>query len=67
MSDEEIIANANLLAAALYRLRGYQARPGHRFDQATHPHETEAWQGAVVAFALLTGTDVEDALSNIEA
>ncbi len=32
----------------------------------THPHEVEAWRGACAAQRLLTDTDPEDALANLE-
>ena len=71
MTDQEIVDKANELAAELYALHGYRVPPGHRFDKAAdpavqvHPHERQAWQGAVIAFALLRDTDVEDALTNL--
>lgn len=64
-TDQEIVDQTNVLADRLYAIRGYISRPGYRFDQATHPHEVEAWEGACEAQRLLTDTDPEDALSNI--
>jgi hypothetical protein len=65
-SEREVIDQTNELARKLYGIRGYSAREGYRFDQATHPHEVEAWQGACAAQILLTDTDPEDALANLE-
>lgn len=64
-SDKEIVDETNELARQLYCLRGYMAPFGYRFDQATHPHEVEAWKGACVAQVRLTNTDPEDALDNL--
>src|SRR5690606_4445861 len=65
-SDQEIIDQTNALARTLYALRGYSVREGYRFDCATHPHEVEAWRGACEAQILLTETDPQDALDEIE-
>lgn len=65
-TDQEIIQQTNELARILYRLRGYTVNEGYRFDKATHPHEVEAWRGACEAQILLTDTDPQDALDEIE-
>ena len=65
-SDQEIIDQTNALARTLYSLRGYAVRESYRFDLATHPHEVEAWRGACEAQILLTDTDPQDALDEIE-
>jgi hypothetical protein len=63
---QEIINQTNELARELYRLRGYVRPRGYRFDKATHPHEVQAWQGACEAQRLLTLTDVDDALQELD-
>ena len=65
-TDKQIVYQTNELARQLYLLRGYEAREGYRFDQATHPHEVEAWEGACAAQRLLTDTDPNDAVANLE-
>ena len=65
-TDQEILDQTNVLARQLYGLRGYDAPVGYRFDQATHPHEVQAWLGACAAQRLLTQTDPEDALDNLQ-
>lgn len=65
-SEQQIIDQTNELARQLYALRGYNVPEGYRFDQATHAHEVEAWEGACVAQRMLTDTDPVDALANIE-
>jgi hypothetical protein len=65
-SDQQIIDQTNALARTLYALRGYTVREGYSFDRATHPHEVEAWLGACEAQILLTDTDPQDALDEIE-
>lgn len=65
-SEQQIINQTNELARDLYALRGYNVEKGYRFDQATHPHEVEAWQGACAAQLLLTDTDPMEALVELE-
>jgi hypothetical protein len=64
-TDQQIVDQTNELARQLYALRGYTVREGYRFDEATHPHEVEAWQGACAAQLLLTDTDPNEALDNL--
>jgi hypothetical protein len=65
-TDQQIVDQTNALARELYRLRGYTVEEGYRFDKATHPHEREAWRGACIAQELLTETEVENALMELE-
>lgn len=65
-SDQEIVRQTNVLARQLYRLRGYDVPEGYRFDQSTHPHAREAWEGARAAQLMLTETDPDDALGEDE-
>lgn len=63
---QEIVNQTNELARELYRLRGYVRPRSYRFDKATHPQEVEAWNGACEAQRLLTETDVDDALQELD-
>ena len=65
-TDQQIVDQTNVLARTLYGLRGYRVGEGYRFDRATHPHEREAWAAACAAQLLLTETDPNDALANLE-
>lgn len=65
-TNREIVDGANALARRLYALRGYAVPEGYRFDRATHPHEVEAWQAAVLAYEFIDCTDVENALAECE-
>lgn len=65
-TEQQIVDDANELAREFYRIRGYEVPVGYRFDQATHPHEVAAWQQAVYAYDFIQGTDVEDALAQVE-
>lgn len=65
-TDQEVIDQTNELARELYRIRGYIRPRGYRFDKATHPHEVESWSGACEAQRMLTLTDPDDALMELE-
>ncbi len=65
-SEQEIVDRANELARKFYELRGYVVKKGYRFHLATHPHEVEAWNAAVVAFDFVEGTDVQNALYTLD-
>lgn len=62
----EQVSRCNELARLFYEMRGYVVPEGHRFDQASHPDELGMWNLAVLAFDFIEGTDVEDALAQIE-
>jgi hypothetical protein len=66
MTDQEIVDQANALARKLYAVRGYSVPAGYRFNEATHPHEQQAWAGAVAAFLMLKETDPNDSAANLE-
>lgn len=66
MTDQEIVDQANDLAAQFYKAHGYEVPEGYKFHEATHPHEVSMWNMAVLAYEHLTGTDLNDALCNIE-
>ena len=63
---QQIVDQTNALARDLYRIRGYLIKEGYRFDQSTHPYEREAWLGACAAQEVLTSTDPNDALSELD-
>ena len=64
--EREIVDGANALARLFYDLMGYVVPEGYRFDKAHHPYEVMVWRQAVVAYEHVAGTDVEDALNQIE-
>ena len=62
----EIINQTNELAARLYKKWGYDSKEGFRFDMSNHGHEIIAWQQACIAQEMLTYTNVEDVISEID-
>ena len=65
-TEQELVDDANELARQFYALMGYEVPEGYRFDRASHPHEVMVWRQAVLAYDLIEGTDVEDALNQID-
>ena len=65
-SDEEIVAAGLVLARQFYTAHGYEVDKGYKFYDSKHPQEVGMWNLAVIAFEELTGTDLQDALANIE-
>lgn len=66
---QEIIDQTNELARQFYAIMGYEVPEGHQFDGETinrHPQERQCWRMACAAQLLLTDTDVEDALQELE-
>lgn len=65
-TPQEIVEQTIEIARIIYRSRGYTSPPGFRFWESRHPHETEAWAAACEIQELMTNTDPEDALSELE-
>lgn len=65
-TSQEIVDQTIDLAAKIYALRGYNVLPGFRFWESEHPHELEAWEAACEAQRMLTDTDPNDALADLE-
>lgn len=66
--NTEIIEQTNELARTFYLLMGYEVS-AHRFDierTNTHPQERLCWRMACEAQLLLTDTDIDDVLSDME-
>lgn len=66
---QEIVDQTNEIARIIYARRGYQTPVGTEFHTETinrHPHETQCWEAACEIQELLTETDVNDALDELE-
>lgn len=68
-SSQQIVDQTNELARKFYKMhdRGGVVEKGYRFDEATHPTENLCWLMACEAQSVLTETDVEDCLSDLES
>jgi hypothetical protein len=65
-TDQEVVDQTNELARILYATKGHAVPVGYQFENATHPDEEAAWYGACEAQRLLTDTDPENALAELE-
>lgn len=65
-SDEQIVKACNKLAAAFYSSVGYDVAADFKFYESICPEEKAMWDLAVIAYDRIQGTDVEDALANLE-
>lgn len=65
-TPEEILKQTNELAAMFYKEWGYVSPKGFRFDLSNHGHEVIAWNQACIAQLVLTQTDIDDVMSEIE-
>lgn len=66
MTDREIVECANALARRFYAEQGYEVAEGYAFHKAEHPQEQIMWEFACMAFECIAGTDVENALAEID-
>lgn len=65
-TNKQIVKQTNDLARAFYQALGYQVKEGYRFDRARHPQEIGMWRLACIAQEMLTDTDAENALAEVE-
>lgn len=65
-TDREIVDRCNALARIFYQGHGCVVPEGYDFSAAAHPQERGMWNLAVAAFDFIEGTDVLDALGNLE-
>ena len=68
-TSQEIVDQTNAIARIIYKQMGYVAPQGYEFHGETinrHPHERQCWRSACLIQELMTFTDAEDALSDIE-
>ena len=68
-TSQEIVDQTNAIARIIYRQMGYEAPSDFRFYTEIpnrHPQETQRWKSACLIQELMTFTDTEDALTDIE-
>lgn len=65
-TDREIVECANLLARRFYAEAGYVVAEDYLFYKAEHPHAQLMWEYACAAFECIEGTDVENALAELD-
>ncbi|MCO5066879.1 MAG: hypothetical protein M9924_21155 [Rhizobiaceae bacterium] len=67
-TDEEIVNQTNMLARLCLRYlgTGYEVPLDHKFYEAADPRSNAAWKQACEIQKLLTNTDPNDALTNLD-
>ncbi|MFG6101218.1 hypothetical protein U2F10_03125 [Leptothoe sp. EHU-05/26/07-4] len=65
-TSEEVVAEGNYLAKLFYASMGCRVPEGYKFYEATHPQEIGCWNLAVIAYAHIEGTDLEECLDEME-
>ena len=63
----KIVSSCNELARVFYQSHGCEVPEGFAFHEATHPQERSMWDLAVMAYEHIEGTDVLEALNELEA
>ena len=66
MTNEELVNAAIELAGEFYSMQGYSHRPGFKYWESPHPHERLCFEMACRAFEIIRGSDVMDAVSEVE-
>jgi len=62
----QIVNEANELAKTFCEMFGFEASSGHKFHERLNPRDAGFWELAVAAYDHIEGTDVEDALYELE-
>lgn len=68
-SDQEIVDETNAIARIIYSSRGYEVSEGFEFHTDAinrHHHEISCWYAACEIQELMTETDPNDAVDNLE-
>ena len=66
---QEIVDQTNEIARIIYKGMGYTSPEGFEFHTETinrHPHEENCWASACEIQELMTGTEVDDAIEELE-
>ena len=68
-TDQEIIDQTNAIARIIYKGMGYQTPKGTEFHTEAvnrHPHERSCWNSACEIQELMTDTEVQNCIDNLE-
>lgn len=66
MTNRELVDAAIELAWEFYAMQGYSHRPGFEYWNSPHPHELLCFEMACRAFEMIRGSDVMDAVADLE-
>ncbi len=67
MTNRELVDAAIKLAGKFYSMMGYVQRDGFEYWKSPHPMERRVFDMACVAFEDIRGSDVMDAISDLES
>lgn len=65
-TSQQIVNQTNELALQYYKMYGYVAPDGYRFDKAPHQREAMMWKLACRAQEMLTNTSPDDCLTDLD-
>lgn len=65
-TEKQIVDDTNKLARLFYKMSGNAVPDGDKFYEAHHSAEVLCWDMAMAAYDHIEGTDVIDALCEIE-
>ncbi len=66
MTNEEIIAKAEVLARLFYEVDGFTVPDWFTFRDATAPRAREVWRKVVIAFDELLQTPLRDVVEDLQ-
>lgn len=66
MTNRELVNAAIELAGQFYAMQGYTHRAGFKYWESPHPHEQLVFEMACLAFEFIRGSDVMDAIADLE-
>ncbi len=67
MTNEELVNAAIELADDFYRLHGFEPKKNFKYWESSHPQEQLIFEMACLAFEKIRGSDVMEAIEDIEA
>lgn len=65
-TDRQLVDEANELARRLASVQGFQVPANFRFEAATNPRARVVWEMVRIAYEVIEGTSIEDAVTNLE-
>nr|DAP42545.1 MAG TPA: hypothetical protein [Caudoviricetes sp.] len=66
MTNRELVDAAIELAGQFYAMQGYTHRTGFKYWESPHPQEQLVFEMACRAFEVIRGSDVMDAIADLE-
>lgn len=66
MTNRELVEAAIELAGQFYTMQGYTHRTGFKYWESPHPHERLCFEMACRALEMIRGSDVMDAVADLE-